>query len=342
MADVKLKSQAMAMSLGVQSAKDVAATDFQTGLLLNSVVPVPDWDVIENRAEHPSAVLGRSATKASVSERVGYIVPIGSGGFLYPRYFPMLLIGAGFECVSTDETGYYQHVLTMANDDAMKWLTALYDISTLKTVRVLNSRFSNVTLTATPDDIQFSGEGAGLVTGDALGTEVKVAELKTKILPTLPTTGGWSFSIGGTELSANRVRGFTATIGQTLDDEDKSLWAVTRADLARDSIGVTGTATGINLDADIFEKAWYGGVGGSAPDLAPVEVDITTLWESSSEVDTGVPYSVKMEVPKAELTGEVADANESDTILFSFNWAMVDDSADPITFTIINDVESYY
>lgn len=342
MADIKLKSQSMAMSLGVQSAKDTVATEFQTGLLLTSKIPVPDWDVIEERSEHPSTVLGRSATKTSVAERVSYIVPLTCGGFLYPRYFPLLLIGAGFGCVSTDETGYYKHVLTMANDSDMKWLSALYDISTLKTVQVLNSRFSNVTLTATPEEMQFSSEGAGLVTGDAAGGETKVYELKTKILPTLPTTGGWSFEIGGTEMTANRVRGFTAVVGQELDEEDKSLWAITRADLGRDSIGATGTATGINFDADLFEKAWYGGVGGSAPDLAPVEVELVTLWNSSTEVDTGVPYSVKMEVPKAELSGEVADANEADTILFSFNWAMVDDSATPITFTVINDVESYY
>ena len=343
MADVKLKSQTMSMSLAVQSAKGVAATTgFQTGLLLTSKIPIPDFDTIQSRVEHPSAVADRSSAKTSLSERTGYTVPISCGGFLYPRFFPAVLIAAGFGCVSTDMTGHYKHVLTLANDSDMKWETVLYHMGAEKDILVTDSRMTSVTLTASTDDMQFTAEGLGIASGDATGSETTTAEVISKILPSLPTTGGWTFTIGGVELTSNRVRGFTATIEEALDTEDKTLWSTTRNDLVRDTVGVKGTATDINLDASIFEKTFYGGAGNTSPDLTPVQMVIQALWNSSEEVDTGIPYSVQLDVAKAEITGEITDANEADTVMFSFNWEMVDDSATPITITVINDVASYY
>lgn len=338
-----INSQQSAMSLAVQTDKDTAAQfNFVTGLLTQSQLATPAWDVIEPGEEHPSP-LGLATDRNSLDERFGFLTPYSSTGMLYPRFFGMLLRGAGFGVSSTDNTTYYSHDFTLVPSDDVVYLTALWSVGQGTagefTRRSAGVRMNSVGLTATPREITVSAAGNGLTDQTAGGSEVLTAEQKTKLLPTL---GSVSVDIGGTELTTDVFREASINIEQTLDTEDYALWTQGRVDMPQTLIGINGSFSGVDASFNEYKKLNWGGTSGTEADYNPVTADLDWTWQSVSNISgAAVPYSVRVQMPNCQLMMTGLEASGSDLVRFGFDYSMVNLAGTPITITIVNDHASY-
>ncbi len=340
---MSVSSLTAALSLGIQADKDTAAAGtFQTGLLTQSTMDSPAWDVIDAGAEHPG-VSDRNTTNRSPDERFSYTVPISFGGLLYPRFIGMGLRGIGFDVSTTDNTTELSHAFTIAAPEDVGYLTALWKLGTGSGEferRATGVRLTQLQFSAESQKLEVSGQGIGLVDGEALGTETKQAEIAQKLMPTI---GTYSLTIGGVAFTSNKVRTAQITIEQALDESDYALWTQGRIDLPQNSIGMRGSLGGIDIAYDEYKKINWGGTGGSSPDFDAVLSDALTMkWTSAADISgASVPYSIEFDISSAQLSMSGFEASGENKVRFNLDWEMIDDSATPAEITLVNDVDSY-
>lgn len=98
-------------ALGRQSAKGTPVT---ANLICGRYVQTSlqsIYEYIEAQNEHYCGPSARPTARKSFSRASGYTVPFGAQGFLYADSLPIMLIGAGFGCVSN--TGGINEVTTL-------------------------------------------------------------------------------------------------------------------------------------------------------------------------------------------------------------------------------------
>lgn len=330
-----------AFSLGVQSNKTTAATTHHTALATVSGMD-PEFDVREPPAEHPGPG-ARTTLRRSPSERTGYIVPVNATFFLRPRFIGRVLRAMGFGVSSVNNTTHFTHTFTLANRTAVAWLTAIHKWSgdTDLERKVIGVRGTQLQMNAGPDELQCTFEGLGLTEGNATGSETKVAEIDTLIST---KTGSLSFAIAGNTVTSP-IRGNQLTIAQELDREDKVLHQSGRADLPQQSIDLSGTLQGIDIDHndyEIYRRIKRGGMAATAPTLTAVTGALSFTYESAGNISgAAVPYRLTVAFPTVEYNIVSPNANGRDLIRADVSYAMIDDSATPVTITLVNDQASY-
>jgi len=336
-----ISSLTAAMSAAVQAAKGTPATaGFVTGRHTMSEIAPPEFDVIEVVDEHGGTIATRVTSKKSADERTSYIGRFSGEGILHPDFIGMLLVGLGFG-VSTTGTTSKTHTFTLADADAMKWLTLLHKVGTgaAEFERSLSdARTRLLELRLTPRESRYTFEGSGLVLDAAAGTEDTDAEVSDVLKPTL---GSRSFTIGGTEITTDLIREATHRFELTLDEEDFALWQAGRADLPPDALRITGSLNGIDISEASYQKLVNGGIGNDTPSLTTVTGALDIRHDSSTFVTGTTPYSLRIQIPKVQYTMTPFRASGRDKVRFGIDYEMIDDSSTPITVTIVNNFAGY-
>lgn len=326
-----------ALSYGVQADKDTAATALQTGLKTRSTMPKPTWDTYDPGPEHPGPS-DRNTSRRSATQRTGYIAPFGSTGVLYPRLIGYQLRAAGFDVATTDETTHFSHEFTIATGADHAYISAVWALDTW-TRMVKGARLQSLAFSATPQRIEITDSGIGMVSGPVTGSPTYTAEMD---IPIKPTIGSGSILIGGIELTTGAIKGHQWTVTNALDTEDYQLWVEGRNDIPQTEIGLAGSFDELDIDKTLYEKVVTGGVSDGAPDSASVMAVLDILYQSAENITgAAVPYSLQMEVEDVELDLGDFEATGSEIVRGSIDYEMIDLSAVPLKFTLINDVASY-
>lgn len=328
-------------TIGVQSAKATAATAFITALATISGADVA-FDERTPLKEHP----GGSGTvpfdiKAAV-ERTGYKVPVNATFLLRPRFIGKVL--RGFCQVSTvNNTTHYTHTFTPSTNAQLVWLTVLskfFGTATNFERRVLDVRPTQLSIDAQTDQIQCQLQGVGLSEGNSLGSETKVAEIATEMSP---YSGSIAMTIAGTNLSVV-IRGAQTQFTQTLEEDDRVLFSTVRPGLNRQSIGVTGTVRGIDMDEqtyDTYKLIVRGASAGTAPSLAAPTGPLTLVFQSLSNISgAAVPFSLTMAFPKVQYGLTTPNSQDDSFVRADPTWRLVADSTPAFTITLVNDQAS--
>ena len=334
-------SLASAFSLGVQSAKDTAATTYHTALATISGADVL-FDTQDPPLEHPAPAT-RSTLRKSAPERVGYLAPVNATFLLHPRFIGRVLRAMGFAVSTVNNTTHYTHTFTIAADASVAWMTAihLWSGATDLQRKITNLRGESLALNADLNQIQCVFQGVGLVEGNATGSETKVAEINTLLKP---NTGSITFEVDGGGITTT-YRGNQLNIAQQLDRDERVLHSSGRAGLSRLSIDATGTLQGIDIDLGTYEH-WKeikrGGTSGTAPSLTPVTGELSWQFTSADNISgAAVPYSLTTTVAEAAYDMVSPNANGQDLIRGDITWEMIDSSTPPLSIVLVNDQASY-
>lgn len=330
-------------SLGVQADKDTQATALVTGLKTRSSVPGPEFDTYEPGAEHPGPTT-RNTLRRSPTERTGYLAPFSSSGLLYPRLFPIQLIGAGFTISSADNTTHYTHTGNIALADALQYLTCIYSATDETWLRAITGgRITSLQVTADPqNEITVSDEGQGLVIGAVAGSPTYVDEEPIRIKSTIGTA---ALTVNTVDLSSIPIRGFTWNVAQTLDDQDFQLFQANRADLPQQSIDITGEIQELDLTKDDYQLIQNAGIGNTDPSLIAATGDLTFTFQSASNIPGApVPYSVQFVINAAEFVMSEFPADGENLMRYAMTYQLLDapgGPAQPAQVIIVNDQASY-
>lgn len=330
-------SLSAAISYGTQADKTTAATALQTGLKTRSTMPGPTWDTYDPGAEHPGPA-DRNTIKRAATQKTGYIAPFGSTGSFYPRLFGYQLRGAGFDVVTTDETTHFTHVFTIASGDDYAYMSVIWALENWERM-IIGARLQTLGFNATPQSIEITDTGIGMVSGAVQGAPTYNEEIA---VPIKPTIGYGSILIDAVELTTDAIKGHQWTITDTLDTEDYQLWMEGRNDIPQSSIGIAGSFDDIDVTQAIYEKLVTGGAVDGSPDSAAIMAALDIMYQSAEVIPgAAVPYSLQMEAPDAEFAMGDFEASGEDIVRFSAEYEIVDLSAQPLTFTLVNDVASY-
>jgi hypothetical protein len=330
-------------SLGVQADKETQATSLVTGLKTRSNVPGPAFDTYEPGAEHPGPTT-RNTLRRSPTERTGYLAPFGSTGLLYPRLFPIQLIGAGFNISTSDEGTYYTHTANIALADALQYLTCVYSATDETWLRAITGgRITSLQVTADPqNEITVTDEGQGLVIGAVSGTPTYQDEEPVRIKSTAGTA---QMNVNGVDLSNIPIRGFTWNVAQALDDQDFQLFVASRADLPQQSIDITGEVQELDLLRDQYQLIQNAGVGNTDPSLIAATGNLGFQFESAANISgAAVPYSVNFVIGSCEFTMSEFPADGENLMRYALTYQLLDapgGPAQPAQVVIVNDVPSY-
>ena len=335
--------------IGLQSAKGTpATTSFLCPTVTDSYLR-PAFDVIDKGPEHGCNVTADRATaRRSESRRSSYMVAGGLTMAAYPRTIPALLAALGFAIASSDETTYFEHVATIATRPNWPWVTCMHDIGS-KVLRGSDMRASQLTFNADQNGLTFDATFAGLVLGNAAGTETHTAETSWELLP---SAGSISIQLDpdGTPVeianigAAQLARSLQITIDNPLDEAQQTLFSFGRADLPPQGLGITGTVGGLDVDWATYNRIVNGGAAATAPSANTAIASLDLTFESPENIDgAAVPYSMQLEIPYMQINLDDSNfqASGNNLISWTFNWEMIDRSSAPATFTIHNDHASY-
>lgn len=329
------------ISIGTQSAKATAATAYRTCLATVSGGDVR-FDERQPLKEHPGGAGIVPFDIKSAIERTGYLTPFNATFLLRPRFIGNVFRGI-FDTSAVNNTTHFTHTFLPAENASLDWLSVLVKFvgTTSFERRLLDCRVTQLGIDAQTDQIQCTLQGLGLVEGDSLGSETKVAEIATEMSP---YSGSITWSIAGTSITHN-IRGANVQITQTLDEDDKILFSNTRADLARKSIGVTGTIRGINMDDgtyNVYKLVKRLATGGTAPSLSAPTGPLTLTFQSLSNISgAAVPFRLTMAFAKVQYDFETPNNNADDFVRADVGFRLIADSTPAMTFTLVNDQSAY-
>lgn len=337
--------------IGKQSAKGTpAATGFICATATSSYLR-PRIDRVTRDPEHGCNVsTGRVTAKRSPTRRNGYVAAGGLTMAAYPRAIPRLLQSLGFTIATTNNTTHYTHVATLAVRPNWPWMTLLRTLGS-KELRATDVRASQVTFNAANDNqgARFEATFMGLELDDAAGTETHTAE---SIYELLPVAGNIDVLVdpGGADLQvaqyggAQVARAVTMTFDNPLDEEQRALFQLKRADMPPTGFSVNGAVNGVDIDYDLYEQIYNGGVGETDISALTALMSYDVQFESPENIPgAAVPFSMRVQVPDTEvlLSDDSFNASGNNTVAWSFEYEMVDMSTTPITVTVVNDHASY-
>ena len=322
-----------------QAAKATAAsTGFHTVYATESS-SVPEYEYIERENYHPG-LHERASTQNAEPVRIAYRIPGTANFWLHGNSIVPVLIGMGFTDTPEDKTSYYSHELVKADVDDAVYLSMLHRMGEgsgqfERLIRAI--RGTQLTITAARNQLECQFSGVGLSEAASAGTETITNE---DTQPLLPTKGAltWGAQALGTP------RGHTITIARPVDEEDHLLHAFGRNDFPETGFSVSGAMTGLDMSFTLYKKLVWGGASGTGPDEPIVTDSLSISYESADVIeDALVPYKLLIELTKVEARIGNFRAAGNNIIRADVNWRMIDDddTDDPITITVDNDVASY-
>jgi hypothetical protein len=326
--------------VGIQPAKGSIATLFICAMMQMSGM-LPERDAIDTGVEHGCS--GASSDYATAHKRAteyaSYLVNGRFRGQMYPSAIVPFLAMAGFKVVSTLKTGYTEHVLDVATRAEYGWGSILDEIGDLVTLSK-DVRVRQLTIDASPAGVIYNGEVVGLSITDTIGTPDVDDEGLFKILP---SKGTIAFStLGGSPINlvSDLPRSMSIQIANPLDTDTQQLTVLGRGDLPQNGFDVSGTVRGCTVTAANYLALydWTANKPGVTSKLAALDM---TLQSAVNIAGAAVPYSIRVQVPKAEVTLPAFDADGANKVFFDYNWRMVADTATPVTITVANLVTDY-
>lgn len=347
MAGEKVPSTSARFKVGQQTAKGAAATNLVCGIMqmsgLNSTK-----DVIDKGGEHGCTTgPDRATLHKSKTTYNSYLVNGSFRGFLYPDLIGYLILGAGFNVVTTAGSGAtlgtYSHVFTLAARATVPWLTVESQVGA-KVRQAKDARVNRLTFTANAQGFRYDGTFQALFEGEAPGTgETTVNEETVDILATRGSMS-MNYDPDGTPvtMTAGEQEGFTLVINNPLDTDQQKLFVFGRGDLPQNGLDVTGTVEGMNVDYLNYERIQAGVVGGDTPtDLCAIAAMDVTFQSGKTIAATAIPYSIRFELPHSEVMISDFQAEGINLVEWTFPYRMVDDNASPIRITLVNKYPSY-
>ena len=210
-------------------------------------------------------------------------------------------------------------------------------------------RATQLTFNADQNGLTLDATFAGLVLGNAAGTETHTAETSWELLP---SAGSISIQLDpdGTPVeianigTAQLARSLSFTIDNPLDEAQQTLFAFGRADLPPQGLGISGTVGGLDVDWAVYNQIVNGAAAGTAPSANTAIASIDLTFESPENISgAAVPYSMALSIPYIQINLDDSNfqASGDNLISWTFNWEMIDMSTTPATFTIANDHASY-
>ena len=325
---------------GIQSAKGTTPTLFVCAMMQMSGM-LPERDAIDMGVEHGcSGASTNYATAHKTSTEFSSLLINGRfRGAVYPSVLPIWLHMVGHNVAATAKTGYTEHVATLATRAQYGWGAILDSIGDLSTLNK-DARLRQFGIEMSKAGLINSGEIVGLSQTDTVGTPTVENEDLFKLLPSKGTFTLATLAGSPLNLVTDLPRSASIQVANPLDTDTEALTSFGRTDLPQQGIDITGQVRGCSLSAAAYKAAydWTSNKPGTNSLLA----ELTMLFQSAANINgAAVPYSLKIEVPKVEITLPAFDAEGNNQVFFDYNWRMVADSTTPITWTIANLIEDY-
>lgn len=334
-----MSSLAARLAVAVQASKGTAATTGFHAMRSRMSETPPEFVYEEARDEHGGAHT-RASTRQSTPSRISFMVPANTDGLLYPNAIGVLLIGAGLNVNTVNNTTYYTHTFTKSNVDAAKWLSVLHRVGVGADQferKIKDVRLTQLTLTSTRENITLATQMTGIDEAASTGSETVTSESNNRIIPPTGTLTYGALALG-------LPRAHTITLTRPVDVTDQKQHTYGLADLPETGFEINGVLEGVDMPFNTYKKLAWGGTSGTAPSMPAVTDSLTVRWESAALIAGAVvPFSFQMALTKAEfrLAGSPR-AQGSDIVRCNINYAMIDDVAGaPVTFTLINSVTAY-
>jgi hypothetical protein len=255
-----------------------------------------------------------------------------------------VLRGLGMGVATVAGTGFYTHTFTIATDATHAYLTAIHKMvgTTNLERKVLDVRLSQLNIEASQDEIMCDITGQGRTEGNATGSETKAAETAVEMSH---STGTYTPIIGADTSTASVYGNHTFTIDNALKDGERRLWSSVYGTAEREALNVTGTLSGIDVDADTYEyyqNIVRGGSAGTAPSLSAATGSMAFMYRSGSVIGaTAEYYKMTVTLPSVYWSLGNIQSSGNDLIRCDATYTMVDDVATPLTIVLINNVASY-
>jgi hypothetical protein len=347
MAGEKVPSTTAKFKVGQQTAKGTPATKVVCGTMTMSGLNSTK-DKIDKGGEHGcNTVVDRATVHKSEQRYSSFIVNGAFRSYMYPDLIGYLLLGAGFNVVTTAGTaaalGTYSHVFTLAQRTTVPWISAYEQIGSKNRVAV-DARVNQLTMTANASGFVYNGTLQALKEDEAAPTGIVTTNEETAEILTTRGSMVVNYDPDGTPVTmlANEQEGFTLVINNPLDQAQQKLFAFGRSDLPQTGLDITGTIEGLVVDYLNYERIQGGAVGVDtiADDCAIAKID-TTFNSAELIAATAIPYSIRVEIPHAEIALNDFQADGTNTVEWTFPYRMIDDNATPIKITLVNKLASY-
>lgn len=326
--------------IGVQNAKGVTPTLFICATMQMSGI-TPERDAIDPGVEHGCA--GESSDYATAhktaTEYSSYMVTGRGRGMVYPSVIGTLLHMVGFNVVATAKTGYTEHVANVATRTQYGWGAIWDEIADLSQL-VKDVRATKLVLDISKAGLIWNADFLGLSVTDTVGSPTVENEETFKLLPGKGTMTFATLGAGPINLVADLPRASTIQFDNPLDTDTEQLTVLGRSDLPQNGLDISGTVKGCTVAAANYKALydWTANKPGGGSKLASIS---QTYQAAANIVGAAVPYSIKIDVPRAEVTLPAFDADGGNRVSFDYNWRMVADTATPCTITIANTIEDY-
>jgi hypothetical protein len=328
-------------ALGKQSAKGTPATALFKALATVSALGAT-YDEREAPLEHP-AVASRATARKVNTKRTSYMSNAKVTGILHPKFIVPLFLAAGFQAVTTNNTTHYTHVLTLGSSLLHKWMTAAWNVESTDGAfvnRGSDMRATSLNLAIDPEQIEYSAELRGLVLAAMSGSPTYTGENPAEIVPWLMTRT--TMTMNATSIS-ERIRSMEFAVENTLREDDRAVGEAVRVNLAQQNIDISMALGEINISAALYNTFHFGSAAGTSVVLAGVSGALDIKFAAESNIaGAPVPESLQIAIPSLGYTmdGE-PEASGDDLITLDLTAYMIDDSATPITVTVVNNVASY-
>lgn len=344
MAAIKPNSTEARFKVGRQVAKGTAQDeDLICGMMTQHGLNIA-WDLIDKGGEH--GCTGISTSRATVlkspQRRSSYIVNGAFAGILYPRLIGLLLLGAGFEVATVADGGgnFWTHTFTLADRADLSWLTFLSLIGDQER-RATDGRVSELVIASGPTGIRYNGNLRALVEDDPTGLETFTSEQLDEFLPTIGSITV-NYDPDGTPASMfSTLEQATLTIRNPFDEAQQSLFNFGRTDLPQNGLTAMARFEGLYMDYDNYERIQRAGVGNTSPSEEAAIASVEYTYQTAAEIEPGQPYEITTTIPHAQISLSDFQASGTDIVEWAFDAEMIDDVAEPITITLINDVATY-
>lgn len=345
------RSKLTTFKVAKQSAKGTAATTgFHCGLLTASGFS-EDWKYADQGVEHGCAAGSSVYRDLSQRQRTFYTVPGEVSGALYPNMIGVLLLGMGF-ADSVSGTTAKTHVMTAAAAASDPWLTILHslpaDVGSDLERRAKDCRCVSLKLTANQSGIAIDASFNGMVVDTALGSETKTDEAPYKMQRGIGTFA-LTVDPAGTPVvlsshTSNPPRGLEMTLTNPVLEDSYALWSTALDDLPRgEGIAVEGKFDSLPVQYSVMKHLSWGGSSGTGPSATWKPCSISYKFAAAEEITSGVPYSLQIDIPRAEVWLDPAGfrANGGNIVRWSANFRGFAGTASPFTATLINSIATY-
>lgn len=319
-----------------------ATTGFICGRMKESTL-LPAFEELNPGAEHYCGNSNRPTLKKSLSIRSAYMGVFGGTWFLYPEMIGIVLRGLGFDKAVAGTTPEYTHTFTIADRDAAVFVTVLQQIgegSDAFERRAVGGRVAKFDMLANSKGIICSMQGVAVDVDNSTGSETSTNEPSSLITA---TDGTLTAEVDGSPIVSNmKIRSSRLQIANPVDVSDTTLFNPERADLPQLGVAVNGSLMGVDVSTTLWNKMYRNGSTSGSPSLVIPQMDLSYTFESPSDITGGAnPFSITVEVPKAEVRMTPYQASGRNLIRCNLEWEMIDDGSEPITITLVNSKASY-